>query len=434
MKSRKLTSMIMAVVMVLGVSGPVYADEKNNLPNIEVGKITNYVAQYEDLAPEDFEHVPIVTANTWAKNRIYGQDRFETANKIADEFCKTNEQLGLTSEYGKYVYPDCATTKIDTVILANGFNYPDALCATPLSKTLNAPILLTHENNLTPSTKEQIKKMQVQNVTIVGGEGVVTPQVENELKSMGLNVNRLGGIDRYETSYKIALKVSEGRKINGATIVSGIDWHDAMIASPTAAIKDIPMLLVPIVDNPILPQYKELLASNNLNIDRVYSYGDDITETTPEILKKMIPESIAHEGGFRNCFGIGKNKYVNCFDILKHQYYYILPYSVGENVFMTNGQVFADSLSVAPLAAKMSSPIVFGTTVNNGWSKWDEFVNDAEIETKKTNYPVTPEGSKAFCDKVVRKISINMRGITLIGGPTVVPDNASNIFEGIWEY
>ena len=133
----------------------------------------------------------------WTKNRLWGSDRFETANKIADEFCKTNEELGLTLEYGEYFYPDCATTSVDTVILANGFNYPDALCATPLSRTLNAPILLTHQDNLTDSTKKQIEKMKIKNVTIVGGEGVVTPQVENELKLMGLNVTRLGGIDIY---------------------------------------------------------------------------------------------------------------------------------------------------------------------------------------------------------------------------------------------
>ncbi|MBU5228246.1 cell wall-binding repeat-containing protein [Clostridium senegalense] len=369
----------------------------------------------------------------WTKYRLCGSDRFETANKIADEFCKTNEELGLTLEYGEYFYPDCATTSVDTVILANGFNYPDALCATPLSRTLNAPILLTHQDNLTDSTKKQIEKMKIKNVTIVGGETAVSESVTNQLKSMGINVIRLGGIDRYETSYVIAEKVAEGKKLKGATIVSGMDWHDAMIASPTAAIKDIPMLLVPISDNPILPKYKALLERNNLNLDRVYSYGEYKKETTPEILRKIIPQPIGSDGGYKNSEATGENKYVNSFAILNHQYQRILPYSVGENVFLTRGDDFADSLTVAPLAAKMSSPIVFGTTVHKGWSKWDEFKNDAELETIKIDYPITPEDGKIFCNKVTTKILHTMRSTTLIGGSSVMPENADDIFRGIWK-
>ncbi|WP_460282427.1 cell wall-binding repeat-containing protein, partial [Clostridium senegalense] len=215
-------------------------------------------------------------------------------------------------------------------------------------------------------------------------------------------------------------------------IVSGMDWHDAMIASPTAAIKDIPMLLVPISDNPILPKYKALLERNNLNLDRVYSYGDYTKETTPEILRKIIPQPIGNDGGYKNFVGISMNKYVNCFDILEHQYFTILPYSVGENVFLTRGDDFADSLSVAPLAAKMSSPIVFGTTVN-GVSKWDEFKNNAELETIKLDYPITPENVQNFCNKVTREILNTMRGVTLIGGSSVMPENADDIFRGIWK-
>ncbi|MBU5228247.1 cell wall-binding repeat-containing protein [Clostridium senegalense] len=369
----------------------------------------------------------------WTKNRLWGSDRFETANKIADEFCKTNEELGLTLEYGEYFYPDCATTSVDTVILANGFNYPDALCATPLSRTLNAPILLTHQDNLTDSTKKQIEKIKIKNITLVGGTSAISENVENQLKSMKINVSRLGGIDRYDTSYIIAEKVSEGRKIKGATIVSGMDWHDAMIASPTAAIKDIPMFLVPISDNPILPKYKDLLERNGLSLYDVYSYGEYNKETKPEILRKIIPQPIVDDGGFRNTTGTFENKYVNCFAILNHQYQRILPYSVGENVFLTRGDDFADSLTVAPLAAKMSSPIVFGTTVHKGWSKWDEFKNNAELETIKIDYNKTPEDARNFCNKATTKILHTMRSTTLIGGQSVMPENADDIFRGIWE-
>ena len=401
MRSNIIKTLVLTLTITLGVGVKAFADENGN----------------------------------WTKNRIYGQDRFETANKIADEFCKTNAELGLTLEYGKYLYPDCATTKVNTVILANGFNYPDALCSTPLSKALNAPVLLTHENNLTPSTANQIKKMGDKNVVIVGGEGVVTPNVENELKSMSLNISRLGGIDRYETSYLIAKEVAENIDIEGATVVSGLDWHDALIASPQASIENKPIFLVPIVDNPILPKFKELLESRGLQVRYTNMYGDSEKDLKPEILRKMLP-ACKTEGNddvdFMTQEGSITNKYANSFYILDFQYMYALPYSVGENVFLTRGDDFADSLTVAPLAAKMSSPIVFGTTVNK-CSKWDEFVDTAETESIKINYPQTPEGIRVMCNRALSKMTSSMRGIKLIGGETIVPDNAIDIFKGIWE-
>ncbi|MBU5228248.1 cell wall-binding repeat-containing protein [Clostridium senegalense] len=373
----------------------------------------------------------------WTKDRIWGSDRFETANKIADEFCKTNEELGLTLEYGEYFYPDCATTSVDTVILANGFNYPDALCATPLSRTLNAPILLTHQDNLTDSTKKQIEKIKIKNITLVGGTSAISENVENQLKSMKINVSRLGGIDRYDTSYLIAEKVTEDKKIKQATAVSGMDWHDAMIASSAAAIKDAPLLLVPTSDNEVLPKYKSLLEKNNINIVNVNDYGSE-KELKTEILSKMIPNNLyidKENSGFlyKNTEAPAENKYVNCFAILNQAYTRDLPYEVGENVFLTRGDDFADSLAVAPLAAKKASPIAFGTPVHKGWSKWDEFVEDAKLETIRLNYQMKPEDGEIFCNKVTTKILNTMRSTTLIGGSSVMPENADDIFRGIWE-
>ncbi|GAA0117726.1 cell wall-binding repeat-containing protein [Clostridium senegalense] len=374
----------------------------------------------------------------WTKDRIWGSDRFETANKIADEFCKTNTELGLKPDWqGNYVYVDTATNPVDTIILTNGFDFPDALCSTPLSKTLNAPVLLSHADNLTDSTKKQIEKMKIKNVTIVGGEAAISENVENQLKSMGMNINRIGGKDRYDTSYLIAKKISEEGKMKGVTAVSGMVWQDAMISSSAATIKDFPMLLVPASDNEILPKYKVLLEQNKLTITNSDLYGD-YKNIKSNILMTMIPNNLnvdkKDEGILYHTLEAGlENKYVNCFSILNHAYTRALPYQANANIFLTRGDDFADSLTVVPLAAKKASPIIFGTPVHKGWNKWDEFVEDSKLDTIRLNYQITPEDDETFCNKVVNKIKNTMDNVTLVGGENAIPTNADDIFKNIWK-
>ncbi|MPU14958.1 hypothetical protein FGL68_07095 [Acinetobacter baumannii] len=401
-------------------------------------KIIAMTCTFAILSSFSIKNVYADENGNWTKDRIWGSDRFETANKIADEFCKTNEELGLKPDRkGIYIYPDTSTNPIDTVILANGFDFPDAVCSTPLSKTLNAPVLLSHADNLTDSTKKQIEKMNIKNVTIVGGTSAISENVENQLKSMKINVNRLGGIDRYDTSYLIAAKLLEGSKIEGATIVGGMQWQDSMISASGSTIQNKPILLAPTSENEVLKKYKTLLEQQGINIDDVDIYGD-YKNIKIDILKSMVPKNTnlseeSNIGAFKTYKAELENKYTNAFAILDHAYTRTLPYKVHENVFLTRGDDFADSLTVAPLATKMSSPIVFGTPVHKGWSKWDEFIESANKETERLNYTVTERECETFCNNVVNEIKNTMDKVTIVGGESAIPENADEIFNNIWK-
>src|SRR3712207_3529237 len=91
--------------------------------------------------------------------RLFGKNRYETAEKIAEEI-------------GKY----------DTVVLASGMVYADALSATPLANKLNAPILLSKKNTMTQATKDLVKKAK--KVVIVGGKGSISDDVVKEIKNI----------------------------------------------------------------------------------------------------------------------------------------------------------------------------------------------------------------------------------------------------------
>ena len=69
-------------------------------------------------------------ANDFGK-RIAGTNRYETSEKIAEEFGKS-----------------------DVVVLASGTNFADALAAAPLAKKMNAPIVLVKKDSLSENVNE----------------------------------------------------------------------------------------------------------------------------------------------------------------------------------------------------------------------------------------------------------------------------------------
>ena len=74
---------------------------------------------------------------------------------------------------------------IDTIVLASGEDYPDALCAGPLASSKNAAILLTNSKTLNEDTREYIKaNTNIKNIIIVGGERSISSSVEDELKDL----------------------------------------------------------------------------------------------------------------------------------------------------------------------------------------------------------------------------------------------------------
>lgn len=89
-----------------------------------------------------------------------GSDRYETAARIAENF----------------VNPE-------SIIIATGENYPDALAAAPLAGKLNAPILLVRKNEVPAKVLQYIEKNResIQDVYILGGVNSVSQRVGNSI-------------------------------------------------------------------------------------------------------------------------------------------------------------------------------------------------------------------------------------------------------------
>lgn len=131
-------------------------------------------------------------------------------------------------------------SKAENVILTQDDALSDALAAVPLSKKLDAPILMTPSNSLDMNVLNEIKVLKAQNVYIIGGTAAISTQIETDLKNQGLQVERLGGIDRYDTAVRIAQKFNP---VDTVYLAYGYGEPDALAASAFAAQKGIPILL-----------------------------------------------------------------------------------------------------------------------------------------------------------------------------------------------
>ena len=153
-------------------NGYVYADALTAMPYMyQLNKSTMGPLPLLPYAGEDasivfggYNSVPKLVGE---RSRIYGADRYKTAVEVAKAF-KSN-----------------LNKDVDTIVLASGEDYPDALCAGPLASSKNAAILLTKSKTLNEDTKEYIKaNTNIKNIIIVGGARSISSSVEDELKTL----------------------------------------------------------------------------------------------------------------------------------------------------------------------------------------------------------------------------------------------------------
>lgn len=141
-----------------------------------------------------------------------------------------------------------AFTTADTVVVATGSNWPDALGGSALAGAVGGPLLLTTPGALPTSVRDEIVRLGATKAYVLGGTGAVSATVENALKVLvGGNVKRLKGDDRYATAQAIAQETIAqlGPAYTGGVLVAtGANFPDATAASPLAAALGRPIVLV----------------------------------------------------------------------------------------------------------------------------------------------------------------------------------------------
>ncbi|EPY6473158.1 cell wall-binding repeat-containing protein, partial [Clostridium sporogenes] len=159
--------------------------------------------------------------------RIGGADLYETASNVA----KANWKDGA-----------------ENVVLVSGEGYADSLSASVLATKLNAPIILTSSKNLDKNAKDALTSLKPKNVYVVGGNYVISKEVRNEVKGLGLNIAKeLYGNTQFDTNLAIANYLVDDLKVDPSEVlvVNGKDGYaDALSVAPVAASKGQVLLIV----------------------------------------------------------------------------------------------------------------------------------------------------------------------------------------------
>ena len=159
--------------------------------------------------------------NNLIVHRIEGKDRYETAANIALEAVANSSQA----------------------FLASGNSFADALSVSSYAAAHGIPLLLTNLETIPSVTLQALKKLGVHSITMIGGEGVISSSVKNQLEGLGFSVDRLAGADRYLTNITVLNKLN----YNTHTVfaATGKDFPDALSGAILAANENNPIMLVP---------------------------------------------------------------------------------------------------------------------------------------------------------------------------------------------
>lgn len=270
----------------------------------------------------------LITTNAFCneKSIIAGEDRFETAIEISKSW-KTSREA----------------------ILVNSIAESDLLCATVLASQIDCPILLTDKNNINEPTSNEIKRLNINKLYLIGGKDVIYETIEKELNKSNIKTERICGVDRYETSISIANKVSELKKSNIAILVNGeYSVADAVSISPIAGDKNIPVI---ICKNDQIKLQKEWMKNND--IKNLYIIGGE------DVINKAIEKELNIDNiNIERIYG--KDRYETNAKIIENFYKEVkinkLFYCKGKNLNKKNEII--DGMLVSPLASKEKSPII----------------------------------------------------------------------------
>lgn len=140
------------------------------------------------------------------------------------------------------------STASDTLIVATGFNYADALSVSPFAFVYKSPIFLCGSDGLSADAISYISGAGFKRAILVGGTAAVPDRVKHQLTSAGISsgsITRLAGATRYETSAKImSYAVNAGMNVSNVYLATGKNFPDALAAGPVAGMLRAPLLLV----------------------------------------------------------------------------------------------------------------------------------------------------------------------------------------------
>ncbi len=162
---------------------------------------------------------------------LAGADRYDTARLVA-----------------RAIGPSPTPAFADTVFVATGLNYADALSAAPIAAHLGVPILFVGKT-VPPSTAQALDELGVKHAVILGSAAAVSEGIAGQLAAGGHRAAgdaRLAGPTRFDTCVRILEYAIAQGGLGGDMlyVATGTNYPDALALAPLAGAGRHPVLLV----------------------------------------------------------------------------------------------------------------------------------------------------------------------------------------------
>ena len=312
---------------------------------------------------------------------LAGSNRYETAVKVAKE----NADITTVAANGN-------------LVLVNGNSLVDGLAAAPLAATVVngvtaptgapgqyvSPILLTDTNGIPKETKaymkeligeQKIKDLDKLTVYLVGGEAVISPAVEKDLKEIGFRVVRAGGKDREATSLAVANLMTKENGVDptNAFVVGADGEADAMSIAAKASEKK----------QPIIVESRKGISEDTVNYLKGFKQSTasakDVTIVGGEAVVSKATETKLSDEKLKVERLAGSNRQSTNAKVIKTYY----PNSVIRRIVVSkdgqkNKSELIDALTATSLAVKYGGPVVLATNKLS-----NEQINSLELKANK---------------------------------------------------
>ncbi len=300
--------------------------------------------------------------------RLYGDNRYDTAFKVADA---VRSQLGGFSH------------QLDAVVIVNGTNFADALAGSFLAAEKGAPILMTDKSEraiLNVKSYINLHMKETGTVYILGGTAAVSSQVEEVLQPR-YTVKRLAGDNRYATNMAIVNEVVEGTYSGKLLVCTGTNFADSLSVSATG----LPIMLV---GKGFTDEQLQFIKANDITeaiiVGGVSAVGKDIEK----VLKNTLPTNVSVNRL------AGANRYETSIMVADRFF------PTANRAVLAYAQNYPDGLSGGALAYAFNAPLIL---------------------TDGKNYKVASKYAN----------SKNVVAGYVLGGPKLVTEEAKNAIFGL---
>lgn len=286
---------------------------------------------------------PAPAAEDFTLTRIAGEDRYATAAAAAlDAFASP-----------------------ESVVVARGDAFPDALAGAYLTGVLDAPLLLTRPDALPVVTSDAIAALGATKIYLLGGTTAISDDVADEAAGEGREVVRVAGSSRYATAARIATGqdaagIGEISGKRAAILASGDAFADALAAGPVAHAAHVPVLLT----SPASLPAETVDAVDSLGIEHVVVVGGTAA------VSEAVVDAVESRGVTTQRVG-GANRYdtaarvadfaLDAFETM-----------VDDRIDIATGERFADALAAGPAAGERGNPVLLTASASlsgeaRGW-------------------------------------------------------------------